>query len=349
MSIVKGSFGTLPDGRAVDTYTLENKNGMSVCVTPFGCRILTLMTKDKNGKLGDMVLGHSTLEEYARGSFHGTFVGRYANRIKGAKFTLNGKTYELTKNNGENSLHGGPKGYHQVLWQVKETVDGDEPKIVFAHVSPDGDENFPGTLSMTVTYVLTADNALSMEYEAETDQETPFNPTNHSFFNLSGDFQKEIYDTELTLNASKVTAVTDDLIPTGELIPVAGGPLDFTKGKKIGKDIFSEDHLIKLCGGYDHNFCVDGKGFRKIAEAYEPESGRVMETFSDMPGVQLFTSNHAGRSKGKDGELIKPHTAFCLETQFYPDSPNHPEFPFSFLKPGETFRSKTVYRFSVKK
>lgn len=347
MSVTKALFGKLPDGREVEAYTLENGNGMQATVTPYGCRILNLMAKDKTGKLGDVVLGHSTLGEYL-GDFHGTLVGRYANRIGGAKFTLNGKTYELAKNNGRNTLHGGPGGYHQVLWEVKDVKDGSEPSICFFHVSPDGDEGYPGTLSMNVTYTLTAENGLVLEYEATCDQETPFNPTNHSFFNLSGDFQKEVLETELAIYAASVTAVTDDLIPTGELLPVAGGPLDFTTPKKLGKDMFADDHLIQLCGGFDHNFCADGQGFRKIAEAYEPESGRVMEVFTDMPGVQLFTFNRAGKSKGKDGKVMKSHTAFCLETQFYPDSVNHENFPFQYLKPGEPFTTKTEYRFSVK-
>ena len=348
MSIEKKSFVTLSDGREVTLYTLENKNGLTLETIPYGCRIVRLLTKDRNGVKGDVVLGHNTLEEYLGGNFQGTFVGRYANRIGKATFTLNGKSYQLAKNDGENTLHGGPGGYHQVLWNVDQVQDGDEPSIVFSYVSPDGDEGYPGKLEMTVTYTLTADDGLAMEYRAVSDQETPFNPTNHSFFNLSGDPQKDVLDTSLTIHASHVTEVTDDLIPTGKLLPVAGGPLDFTSGKKLGADMFSEDHLIALCGGFDHNFCVDGTGFRKFAEAWEPESGRVMEVFSDLPGVQLYTFNRAGGLMGKDGNPMRPHTSFCLETQFYPDSVNHKEFPFAFLKPGEQFVSKTVYRFSAK-
>lgn len=339
-------FGSLPDGREAGLYTLETPT-MSLTVTNYGCRVLSLMTPDRGGSMGDVVLGHRTLEEYFGANFQGTMVGRYANRIGGAQFTLGGKAYQLAKNDGENTLHGGPGGYHQALWDAK-VQDGEEPSIVFTHVSPDGDEGYPGTLKLTVTYTLTKENGLELKYEGISDQETPFNPTNHSFFNLSGDPQKEVLDTVLTLNAHKVTSVSDDLIPDGGFIDVKGGPLDFTSPKRLGEDMFADDHLIRHCGGFDHNFCVDGEGFRKVGEAYEPDSGRVMEVFSDMPGVQLYTFNSVDGLTGKDGKAMKPHTAFCLETQFYPDTVNHENFPSCILRPGQAFSSRTVYRFSVK-
>lgn len=341
-------FGKLPDGRTAQLCTLENSSGMKLEVTNYGCRIVKLLAPDKNGKLGDVVLGHRTLEEYFGANYQGTFVGRYANRIGSAAFTLNGKTYQLSKNDGRNTLHGGPGGYHQVLWEMCASVKDSEPSVTFTHVSPDGDEGYPGTLKMTVTYTLRADNSLELKYDAVSDQETPFNPTNHSFFNLSGDPQKEVLDTELAILASRVTNVSDDLIPDGTFQEVKGGPLDFTQPKKLGQDMFADDHMIRLCGGFDHNFCVDGEGFRKFAEAYEPETGRVMEVFSDLPGVQLYTFNSVDGLVGKDGKPMKPHTAFCLETQFYPDSVNHGNFPFRYLQPGEPFTTRTVYRFSVK-
>lgn len=347
MSIQTERFGRLPDGREAQLFTLKNSSGMTLKVTNYGCRIVSLLVKDRNGALGDVVLGHRALEEYFGANYQGTFVGRYANRIGGAKFSLNGMTYALSQNDGNNTLHGGPGGYHQVLWNA-ELREGEEPAIVFTHTSPDGDEGYPGELRMTVTYTLTKENELVLEYTGLSDQETPFNPTNHSFFNLSGDPQKEIFGTSLTLYASAVTQVSDELIPTGTLLPVAGGPLDFTKGKELGKDMFADDHLIRLCGGFDHNFCVDGESLRKHGEAYEPESGRVMEVFSDLPGVQLYTFNKVEGLTGKDGKPMKPHTAFCLETQFYPDSVNHPEFPFRYLQPRVPFTTKTIYRFSVK-
>ncbi len=348
MNIKLTEFGKLADGRTAHLCTLESDSGMTLVVTNYGCRIIKLLTKDKNGNLGDVVLGHRTLEEYFGSNYQGSFVGRYANRIGNAEFTLNGKTYQLSKNDGRNTLHGGPGGYHQVLWDMKTSQEGGEPSVTFTHISPDGDEGYPGELKLTVTYTLKKDNSLELRYDAVSDAETPFNPTNHSFFNLSGDPQKDVLDTELTINAAKVTNVSDDLIPNGTYQDVAGGPLDFTKGKKIGKDMFADDHMIKLCGGFDHNFCVDGQGFRKLAEAYEPESGRVMEVWSDLPGVQLYTFNSVSGLVGKDGNPMKPHTAFCLETQFYPDSVNHENFPFAYLKPGEPFSTRTVYRFSVR-
>ncbi len=338
----------LPDGRTAQVCVLESDNGMRLEATNYGCRILKLFVKDKNGELGDVVLGHRTLEEYFGANYQGTFVGRYANRIGNAEFSLNGKTYKLSKNDGRNTLHGGPGGYHQVLWEMRASVQDGEPSVTFSHVSPDGDEGYPGRLELKVTYTLKQDGSLELRYDGVSDQETPFNPTNHSFFNLSGDPQKDVLDTVLTIHAGKVTNTSDDLIPDGSFSPVAGGPLDFTQGKKLGQDMFADDHMIRLCGGFDHNFCVDGEGFRKFAEAYEPESGRVMEVFSDLPGVQLYTFNTVDDLIGKDGQPMKPHTAFCLETQFYPDSVNHENFPFRYLQPGEPFSTRTVYRFSVR-
>lgn len=348
MSVEKSVFGNLPDGREVALYTLKNANGMTLVTTPYGCRIVQLLVPDKEGKLGDVVLGHRTLEEYYGANYQGTYVGRYANRIGGAEFTLNGKTYTLSKNDGANTLHGGPGGYHQVLWDA-QTEDGEEPSIVYTHESPDGDEGYPGNLKIKVTYTLKKDNTLALQYDAVCDQETPYNPTNHSFFNLTGDPQKEVFGTYLTLNAKKSTTVSDDLIPDGGFVSVVGGPLDFTSPKKLGDDMFADDRLIQLCGGFDHNFCIEGEGFRKFAEAYEPESGRVMEVWSDLPGVQLYTFNTVGEGLvGKDGNPMKPHTALCLETQFYPDSVHHENFPFQYLQPGVPFTTKTEYRFSVK-
>lgn len=349
MSLTCSVFGTLPNGAEVSAYTLKNAAGTALTITPYGCRILHLLTPDRDGRFGDVVLGHATLEEYLGPNFQGTFVGRYANRIGGASLTIDGVTYALDKNDGENTLHGGRGGYHQVLFDVKETQDGDAPSITFAHVSPDGDENYPGTLRVEVQYTLTADNAVEIAYRGATDKKTVFNPTNHSFFNLKADGSKDVLSTVLKINAAHVTAVTDDLIPTGTLLPVAGTPLDFTAPKAIGRDIDADDHLIQLCGGFDHNFCADGTGLREIAEAYEPETGRVMTVYSDMPGVQLFTANRTnGTTKNKDGSPMIPHGAFCLETQFYPDSVHHENFPFRYLEPGEAFESKTIYKFSVR-
>ena len=262
--------------------------------------------------------------------------------------TIDGVTYALDQNDGANTLHGGTKGYHQVLFDVKESNDSDEPSVTFTHVSPDGDENYPGTLTVEVQYTLTADNAVEITYRGKTDRKTVFNPTNHSFFNLKADGSKDVLSTLVTIHASEVTAVTDDLIPTGELLPVKGTPLDFTAAKPLGQDMFADDHLIQLCGGFDHNFCVDGEGMREIAVAYEPETGREMTVYSDMPGVQLYTFNGTSGLKNKDGSDMIPHGALCLETQFYPDSVHHENFPFRYVTPEKPFESKTIYKFTVK-
>ena len=348
MALITSSFGICPNGHDVPIYTLKNASGMEVSVIPYGCRIIKLLVPGKDGALGDVILGHATPAEYSGSNFHGSFVGRYANRIGGASMVIDGVEYALDKNDGENTLHGGTKGYHQIPFAVKETVDGDEPSVTFAYTSPDGEENYPGTLQVEVQYTLTADHALEIVYRGETDKKTVFNPTNHAFFNLSGDPSKTMLDTVLQINASHVTAVTDDLIPTGELLPVKGTPLDFTAPKTIGQDIFADDHLIQLCGGFDHNFCADGEGLRTIATAYEPQSGRLMEVITDMPGVQLYTTNRISGPLNKDGTPMIPHSAFCLETQFYPDSVHHENFPFRYVEPGVPFVSKTIYKFSVK-
>ena len=349
MSVTESVFGTLLNGAVVKAYTLQNASGASLTVTPYGCRILRLQMPDRNGVLGDVVLGHATLEEYLGMDFHGSFVGRYANRIGGAKMKIDGVICALDQNDGRNSLHGGRGGYHQILFAVKEITDGDSPSIEFTYTSPDGEESYPGTLEVSVKYTLTAENELVMDYRGETDKKTVFNPTNHAFFNLSGDPQKPVYDTELTIHAETITAVRDDLIPTGELLPVSGTPLDFRTAKPIGQDIRDSSPLTQLTGGYDHNFCGTGEGFREMAVAYDPESGRGVTVLSDRPGVQLYTMNTVDEGvKNRDGSQMQPHTAFCLETQFYPDSPNRPEFPFAYVEPGKPLISKTVYRFFTK-
>lgn len=346
MSIQKRLFdGALSDGRTVECYTLTNAAGMTLEVIPYGCRVTRLLVPDQKGKLGDVMLGHKTLAEYEN-DYQGAFVGRYANRIGGAHFTIGGTDYQLARNDGENSLHGGPTGFSHQLFDVEKTEDSDTPSITFAYVSADGHEGFPGRLTVRVTYGLTAENEWKLHYEAETDKETLFNPTHHAFFNLSGDHRQNVLDTELQINASRTTPVSEDLIPTGEIVSVLDTALDFTKPKLLGQDMFSAEETVAMCGGFDHNFCVDGTGMRKFAEARHPASGRVMEVFSDMPGVQLYTSNRAAGTN-KDGSPMVNHGALCLETQFYPDSPNQSAFPFRTLKPGEVFTSDTVYRFSV--
>lgn len=347
MSVAESFFDKTADGKDVYEYTLKNACGTEVHVITYGLRIHKLLTSDKDGKLGDVVLGHDNIEGYST-DYQGAVIGRYANRINQGEFSLDGTTYKLNKNDGNNSLHGGPGGFHQVLWDVAEINNCDEPSVVFKHTSPDGDENFPGTLDIKVTYSLSADNALKITYEASGDRKTPFNPTNHAFFNLSGDHSRNVFDTVLKINASSYTPVNDELIPTGLISPVADTPLDFTKEKSLGIDMFADEHSISLNGGFDHNFCVDGQGLRLHAEAYDPESGRIMQVYSDMPGIQLYTFNKAPAVTGKNGVIATNHSAFCLETQFYPDSMNHENFPFTYVEAGVPFKSETVYKFSVK-
>lgn len=340
----------MQDGTPVYIYTLENKSGMKAEIIPYGCRIVRLWTPDKNGVFGDMIMGHDDLTSYcAIGDCHGAAIGRYANRIAKAEMQLNGTTYKLHVNEGKNLLHGGKEGFHYKLWDVTKVTDSDTPSIGFQYISKDGEEGFPGNVTTTVTYTLAADNALQIEYSAVTDKETAVNLTNHSYFNISGDMTKDVLSQLLYINADHYTAADDELIPTGELVPVTGTPFDFTTSKTIGQDISADDRLLKLCGGYDHNFALNGSGMKKAAELYDAESGRVMEVFSDLPGMQLYTANGFGENSfTKNGVKMQAHHAVCLETQFYPDSVHQPNFPFSFLKPGEQFKSTTIYKFSVK-
>ncbi|MBP3323225.1 MAG: galactose mutarotase [Clostridia bacterium] len=347
MSIEKYLFDKLPSGKEVTGYVMKNANGMTVDVLTYGLRIRNLLVPNKDGGLTDVILGYDSIDNYLD-DYQGTFVGRYANRIGKAKFTIDGTEYQLDKNNNDNSLHGGIEGFSYIVFNVKEIIDGDEPAIVFNYLSPDGDQHFPGNLDVTVTYKLTSDNQLQFTYEGVSDKKTPFNPTNHAFFNIDKDHSETIFDTELKINASYITPVEDDLIPTGEIASVDNTPYDFRISKLLGADMFSKDHSINLCGGFDHNFCVDGEGYREHAVAYCKDTGIELSVWSDMPGVQLYTFNKPPVKMGKNGIIHAPHTSFCLETQFYPDSPNQPSFPFEFLEPGKKFISKTAYKFAVK-
>ncbi|MFI3324693.1 MAG: aldose epimerase family protein [Clostridia bacterium] len=346
MSIKKTSFGKLPCGKEVDCYIMKNASGAELHVLNYGLRVQTLLVPDKNGKLTDVVLGYDSIDNYLGADYQGAFVGRYANRIGDATFSIGNETYVLDKNDNENSLHGGPTGYHQHLWNVQSINDGDEPKMTFMHTSPDGHEGFPGNLELEITYTLTKTNEVVFEYSAKTDKATPFNPTNHSFFNLSGDHNKEVDEVFLTINSTKSTEVAENLIPNGNIVSIAGTVLDFSKGKKIGQDIHSTEKVVAMCQGFDHNYCVDGESFRTMAKAFDQTTGISMEVLSDMPGIQLYTFNGGNGNTGKKGAIMGDHTAFCLETQFYPDSVNKPSFPYSPVTPSAPFYSKTVYKFS---
>jgi aldose 1-epimerase len=345
-STAKSAFGTMPDGAAVELYTLTNANGLVCKVITYGAVITELDVPDRNGKLGDVVLGFDNLPQYLRESpCFGAVVGRVANRISRGRFVVDGKTYTLAINNPPNTLHGGIRGFDKVVWTAEAAEAPDGPAVILRHVSPDDDEGFPGTLSVRVTYTLTDANELRIDYEATTDKATPVNLTNHSYFNLAckGDILGQV----LQLKAGRYTPTDSGLIPTGAIEDVAGGPLDFTKGKPIGRDIG------KLSGmpGYDHNYVIDGggRGLVLAARVTEPVSGRTLEVATDQPGVQLYTSNwFNGTLVGKYGMAYPLHAAFCLETQHYPDSVNKPGFPSTLLRPGETLGSTTIYRFSAK-
>jgi aldose 1-epimerase len=338
-------FGKLPDGSAVKRYTLKNKNGVVAKVIEYGAILSELWVPDRNGQLGNVVAGFDNLAQYLRGHpFFGATTGRYANRIAKGRFTLEGKEYTLATNNGPNALHGGLKGFDKQLWKGEPVpAKAGEQGVRFTYLSKDGEEGYPGNLNVTVTYTLNDDNALVIDYLATTDKTTIINLTNHSYFNLAG--SGDILNHELRVNADRYTPVNDQLIPTGELAPVAGTPFDFQQTTKIGARF---DQLTNNPRGYDHNLVLkrNGIGLEAIAWVTEPTTGRRMEVLTTEPGMQLYTGNFLdGKLTGIGGVTYKQHSAFCLETQHFPDSPNHPNFPSTILAPGETYKSKTVYRF----
>jgi aldose 1-epimerase len=353
-SVTKASFGTTADGVPVDLYTLTNSSGMEVRAVSYGGIILSLRVPDRDGKLGDVVLGYDTLDGYLKASpYFGSIIGRYGNRIARGKFTLDGKEYSLATNNGPNALHGGVKGFDKVVWRAESFKKPEGVGVVFSYMSADGEEGYPGKLEATVTYTLADDNTLGFDYRAVTDKATPVNLTQHSYFNLAGDGAGDILGHELMLKASRFTPVDSTLIPTGEIRAVAGTPFDFTTPHTIGERIGAQEEQIKFGGGYDHNFVLDrepGDSLQLAARVYEPKSGRVMEVSTTEPGVQFYSGNFLdGSITGKAGHVYRHRTGFCLETQHHPDSPNKPEFPSTILKPGQEYRSRTVYAFSVRK
>jgi aldose 1-epimerase len=347
MSVKVEPFGKA-DGQDVDIVTLANSKGLTARITNYGGIIVSLETPDRNGQPGDIVLGFDTLDGYLKGNpFFGAIIGRYGNRIGGAQFTLDGKEYKLTANEGANILHGGKKGFDKVVWKIdKAEAKDDKAELKLSYTSKDGEEGFPGNLQCVVTYTITADNKLEMKYEATTDKPTVVNMTNHSYWNLAGQGSGDVLGHELMINADKVTAVDKGLIPTGELKDIKGTPLDFTKMMPIGSRIKQVD-----IGGYDHNYVLNGEAgkMKLAARVYEPTSGRVMEVETTEPGVQCYSSIWLdGKLKGKGGNVYNKYGALCLETQHYPDSPNKPDFPSTVLRPGEKYESMTVHTFSVK-
>jgi len=343
-------FGTR-DGRPITLYTLTNTHGVEVRAMTYGGIIVSLRVPDRKGQLADIVLGHDKAEGYIPNPpYLGAIVGRYANRIANGTFTLDGKTYTLPKNDGPNTLHGGmTRTFDKVLW------DGEPLKgkngVAFSYLSKDGEEGFPGNLKVTVTYTLTDSNELVIDYTATTDKATPINVSQHSYFNLKGEGNGDILDHEIMINADKFTPVDKNLIPTGELRAVKGTPFDFTTSTKIGARIEDSYEQMVLGHGYDHNFVLNrkGAGLSLAARVYEPTTGRVLEVSTTQPAVQFYSGNFLdGSVTGKEGHVYKRRYGLCLETQHYPDSPNHPDFPSTILKPGEKFHQTTVFKFSAK-
>ena len=344
-SITEIPFGVF-ENESVTKFTITNPNGIQVSILNYGGTVTNIITPDKENKMGDVILGFDSLSGYLQkgNPYFGCLVGRYGNRIAKGKFVLDGKTYQLPLNNNGNTLHGGIKGFDKVIWQATKLA-GDS-SLQLSYTSKDGDEGFPGNLTVTVVYTLTIDNALQIAYNATTDKATPVNLTNHSYFNLSGGKESTILDHEVMIKADKFTAVDSLLIPTGQLPDVKGTPMDFTSAKKVGKEIAS------LQGGYDHNWVLNRKGsdLELITTVYDAKSGRFMEVFTTEPGIQFYTSNFLDSTlKGKNNLLYPKHAALCLETQHFPDGPNQPSFPNTILKPGETYRQVTKYKFSFKK
>jgi aldose 1-epimerase len=350
--LMQGPFDRTPDGKVVDLITLRNQNGIEIKVLTYGGVIMSLKTPDRAGALDDIVLGFDDLASYMdKSPYFGCIIGRYGNRIARGRFELDGKTYTLATNNNENHLHGGVKGWDKAVWGAAPFQDRRGVGVVLTHTSPDGDEGYPGTVQATVTYTLTDDNKLVIDYQATTDAPTVINLTQHSYFNLAGAKANDILGHELRLNAASYTPVDAGLIPTGEIAPVEGTPFDFRTLTPIGARIGAENEQITRGLGYDHNWVLSrtGDGLSEAAEVVEPTTGRTMTIETTEPGIQFYSGNFLdGTLTGKAGRIYPHRSGFCLETQHYPDSPNHANFPSTTLRPGQTYRSQTVFTFGVR-
>ena len=348
--VQKQAFGKTADQQSVDIYTLTNAHGMEAKITNYGGVVVSLKAPDRNGKMDDVVLGYDNLDGYLNDKrYFGGIIGRYGNRIAKGKFSLNGQTYTLATNNGENHLHGGIKGFDKQIWQASEVNDPKGASLKLTYLSKDGEEGYPGNLSVTVVYTLTNDNELKIDYSATTDKDTVVNLTNHSYFNLAG--KGTILNHEVMLNADKFTPTDKGAIPTGELRPVKGTPMDFTQPTAIGARIEQQDEQLIFGKGYDHNWVLNSGGgtLALAARVTEASSGRVMEVWTTEPGIQFYTGNFLdGTITGKDGQAYVQRSGFCLETQHFPDSPNKPSFPSTVLKLGQKYATTTVYKFSAK-
>ncbi len=345
------SFGKTVAGEQVELYTLANRNGMEAAITTYGGILVSLKVPDRAGAAADVVLGFDSLDGYLkRHPYFGAIIGRYGNRIGKARFKLNGVEYKLAVNNGENHLHGGVKGFDKVVWKAQGATTRDDASLALSYLSKDGEENYPGNLSVTVTYTLTNENEFKIDYAATTDKDTVLNLTNHSYFSLAGQGEGDILGHEVTINADRFTPIDAGLIPTGELKSVKGTPFDFTQPTAVGARINQDDEQLKLGKGYDHNFVINrpDSGLALAARVREARSGRVMEVWTTEPGVQFYTGNFLdGTITGKGGKVYQQRFGLCLETQHFPDSPNKPEFPPVVLKPGGKYQTTTVYRFSA--
>jgi aldose 1-epimerase len=352
LNMQKTHYGTTTDGVTVDEYILSNANGMEVRIITYGAIITSIRVPDRNGTFSDVVLGFDNLADYeTRNSYFGALIGRFGNRIANAEFTLQGQTYRLAANNGANALHGGLRGFNKQVWTAQEVQTANGVGVALSYLSPDGEEGFPGNLSVTVVYTVTDANELRIDYTATTDQTTVVNLTNHSFFNLEGNGSGTIYDHVLMINADRYTAVNENLIPTGELPQVAGTPFDFREPTPVGARIRSSHPQMVRGRGYDHNFVINQAEVGALtlaAHVYEPITGRVMEVLTTEPGVQFYSGNFIDATLvGSSGGIYRQGDGFCLETQHFPDSPNQPDFPSTVLNPGETYATTTIYRFGV--
>jgi aldose 1-epimerase len=348
----KQVFGKTPGGETVELYTLKNSKGMEANVINYGGIIVSLKVPDRHGKVADVVLGFDSMEDYSKDHpYFGALIGRYGNRISKGSFTLNGVQYTLARNNGENHLHGGRKGFDKVMWTAKP-VGKKSTALELSYTSKDGEEGYPGNLSVTVTYGLSEANELRINYVASTDKDTVVNLTNHAYFNLAGQGEGDILGHQMMISADRFTPIDAGLIPTGELRNVAGTPFDFRQPNLIGERIEANDEQIRFGKGYDHNFVLNGASgtLRLAARVSEPKSGRVMEVLTTEPGVQFYSGNFLdGTLRGKEGKVYQRRYGFCLETQHFPDSPNKRSFPTVVLKPGSPYKSSTVYRFLTSK
>ena len=349
--VIRAPFGQLPDGRSVERFTLRHGRGVEVDVITYGAIITSVRTADRSGRVDDIVLGFDELSGYLRRSYFGSVVGRYANRIARGEFTLDGVRYQLARNNGPNALHGGRRGFDKVVWNAEPFEDERGAGVTLRYVSADGEEGYPGTLTARVTYTVTARSELMVDYEATTTKATPVNLSQHTYWNLHGDGAGDILDHVLTLDASAYTPVDSMLIPTGEIASVTGTPFDFRTPTAIGARIGDQHVQLRYGRGYDHNFVIDRRGapgsLVHAARVVDPSSGRTLDVSTTEPGVQFYSASFGNTMVGKRGRRYGPRAAFALETQHFPDSPNHAHFPSSILRPGEVYRSRTVFAFGV--